>query len=189
MTKAESRGTGHPAHRLHVELDDVRPAVWRQLIVPGTIRLSKLADILLVAMGWNNSHLHQFRIGDVLFGMHVEDWPEEEIDEKSVTVVQALGDERRFWFDYDFGDGWGHEIELQEADWLSHSLKFAVCISGENACPPDDVGGPGGYDEFLEAIADSKHPEYEEFLTWIGGSFNRSHFDLAETNASLQRLR
>jgi hypothetical protein len=100
------QGAGHPAFRVRIELSDVQPTIWRQIVVSGTIRLAKLADILLVVMGWNNSHLHQFRIGDALLGMHVEDWPEEEIDEKSLSVVQAIGEESRFWFDYDFGDGW-----------------------------------------------------------------------------------
>jgi hypothetical protein len=159
------------------------------LIVSGTIRLSKLAYILLVTMGWNNSHLHQFRIGDELFGMHVEDWPDEEIDEKRVSVVQALGTADAFSFDYDFGDGWEHKVEVEGTSWLSHSLRFAVCTAGDNACPPDDVGGGGGYVGFLEAISDPKHHEHERYLTWIGGSFDPSRFELAEINASLQRLR
>ncbi len=183
------QGAGHPAFRVSIELSDVQPTIWRQIVVSGTIRLAKLADILLVVMGWSNSHLHQFRIGDTLFGMHVEDWPEEEIDEKSLSVVQAIGGESGFWFDYDFGDGWEHRVEVQERSWTSHSLKFAVCMAGENACPPDDIGGPGGYEEFLDALNDPSHPEHLQYLEWIGGSFDPTFFDVTEANAALQRLR
>jgi hypothetical protein len=121
--------------------------------------------------------------------MHADDWPEGELDEARVTVVQALGDERTFWFDYDYGDGWVHNVDVESVGQLSDSLKFAVCMAGANACPPDDVGGPSGYEAFLEAIDDATHPEHQQFLTWIGGSFDRARFDAAETNAKLQRLR
>ncbi len=72
---------------------------------------------------------------------------------------------------------------------LDLGLTFAVCTGGERTCPPDDVGGPGGYESFLEAIADPQHAEHQEFLEWVGGAFDRDAFDLAGVNAALQRLR
>lgn len=151
--------------------------------------MSKVADILLVAMGWSNSHLHAFGVGELRYGMHADDFPEGEIDEKTVTVLQALREERGFTFDYDFGDGWEHAVVIEELTWSPFGLKFAVCLDGANACPPDDVGGSGGYEEFLRAIADRTHEGHKSFLKWIGGSFDPTAFELAEVNAALQRIR
>ncbi len=170
-------------------LQDVDPVVWRRLLVPGAVRLTKLHDMLNVAMGWTDSHLHQFRVGDALYGMHLDDWADDEIDEKEMTVLQALRKERRFFYDYDFGDSWEHEVVIEELTWSYFGLKFAVCIDGQNACPPEDVGGTSGYRDFLDAIAEPHHEEHESYLEWVGGTFDPAEFDLAATNATLQRIR
>jgi hypothetical protein len=151
--------------------------------------MAKLSEILLAAMGWTNSHLHAFRVGDKRFGMNFDEYPDGEIDEKAVTVLQALRDERRFTYDYDFGDGWEHEVVIEELTWSYFGLKFAVCLDGQQACPPEDVGGTGGYVEFLEAISDPAHEEHESYLEWVGGSFDPAEFDLANANALLQKVR
>ncbi len=151
--------------------------------------MAKLSEMLLAAMGWTNSHLHAFRVGEKRYGMNFDEYPDGEIDEKAVTVLQALRDERRFTYDYDFGDGWEHEVVIEELNWSYFGLKFAVCIDGQNACPPEDVGGTGGYVEFLEAISDSTHEEHESYLEWVGGSFDPAEFDLANANALLQKVR
>lgn len=160
--------------------------------MPGSVRLSKFADMLCATMGWLNYHLHQFRTADALFGMHAEDWQDvdpHEIDEKTVSVLQAFRDERRFFFDYDFGDFWEHEVVVEDLSWSYHGLKYAVCIDGQNACPPEDVGGVGGYEEFLAAISDPERHEHDHYLQWAGGSFDPGVFDLGSVNAELQRIR
>lgn len=159
------------------------------MLVPGGVRMAKLSEMILATMGWTNSHLHAFRVGDKRYGMCFDDYPEEEIDEKDMTVLQALGEERRFTYDYDFGDGWEHGVMIEEITWTDVGLKFAVCIDGQNACPPEDVGGPGGYSEFLDALSDPRHEEHESFLEWVGGSFDPAEFSVAGTNAALQRVR
>jgi hypothetical protein len=175
--------------RLRIQLNDVDPVTWRRLLVPAAIRMTKLADILLAAMGWSNSHLHAFTVGDARYGMNYDEYPDGEIDEKSVTVLHALRDERRFTFEYDFGDSWEHEVVIEELTSSYFGLKFAVCLDGANACPPDDVGGPWGYREFLNAIADPAHEEHEHYLNWVGGSFNPAELDLGEVNSLLQKVR
>ena len=176
-----------------MQLADVNPVVWRRVLVPGAVRMAKLSEMLLAAMGWTNSHLHAFRVGEKRYGMCFDEYPEDEIDEKGVTVLQALREEQRFVYDYDydydFGDGWEHDVIVEELTWSYFGLKFAVCIDGQNACPPEDVGGPGGYSEFLDAIADPKHEEHESYLEWAGGSFDPAEFSVAATNAALQRVR
>ena len=172
-----------------MQLADINPVVWRRVLVPGAVRMAKLSEMLLATMGWTNSHLHAFRVGDKRYGMCLDEYPEEEIDEKDVTVLQALREEQRFVYDYDFGDGWEHDVVIEELTWSYFGLKFGVCIDGQDACPPEDVGGAGGYEEFLDAVSDPKHEEHESYLEWVGGSFNPTDFDLAATNAALQRVR
>ncbi len=121
--------------------------------------------------------------------MCFDDYPEEEIDEKSVSVLQALRDERRFTYEYDFGDSWEHDVVIEALTRSTVGLKFGVCIDGQNACPPEDVGGAGGYQAFLVAIADPEDDEHDHFLEWVGGSFDATEFDLATVNAALQRIR
>jgi len=178
------------AFQLRVELEEVTPAVWRRLLVPGSVRPDRLADMLLAAMGWSNSHLHCFEIDDVRFGMQLDDHPEGELDEASVTVHQALGNAMFFGFDYDFGDGWTHRVTIEDRLRSAVALKSAVCLAGKNACPPDDCGGPRGYERVLEALADPAHEEHLDYVEWMGGAtFDRTAFDLVTTNAMLQRVR
>jgi len=151
--------------------------------------MAKLADILLIAMGWSNSHLHAFTVDETRYGMHLDDYPEGEIDEKTVTVLQALRNEQPFLFEYDFGDSWEHDVVVEEVLRSSTALKHAVCLDGANACPPDDVGGTWGYGDFLVAIADPTHEEHEAVLEWFGEPFDPTEFNLGEVNAELQRLR
>ena len=124
------------------------------------------------------------------FGMCFDEYPEGEIDEQTVTVLQALRGQKRFTYEYDFGDGWEHTITVEAEFRTPHALKFALCLAGENACPPEDVGGPGGFEYFLEALADPKHEEHENYVRWNGGNtFDCTTFTLIEVNAALQKVR
>lgn len=163
--------------------------IWRRVLVPGSVRLSKLHDMFQAAMGWTDSHLHAFRVGDQRFGMRFDDWDDDEIDEKEVTVLQALRDQRRFVYEYDFGDSWSHEVVIEDLRRLPIGLKHAVCLDGQNACPPEDCGGSWMYAVLCEALADPAHEEHEEYSQWLGGSFDPLEFDLALVNAALQRVR
>jgi Plasmid pRiA4b ORF-3-like protein len=121
--------------------------------------------------------------------MNYDEFPEGEIDEGSVTVLQAVRDERRLNFEYDFGDSWEHEVVIEESTTSTVGLRFAVCLDGANACPPDAVGGTRGYAEFLSAIADPAHDAHANYLEWIGRPFDPTEFDLVEINARLQTIR
>jgi len=140
-------------------------------------------------MGWNNSHLHSFEIGNVRYGMHADDYPEDEVDETRPTVGQAIRAERMFNYEYDFGDSWDHEIVVEALLRSESTLKFGVCLDGQNACPPDDCGGVWGYARMLEALADPAHPEHADVIAWTGGPIDPTEFDLVGVNAALQRLR
>jgi Plasmid pRiA4b ORF-3-like protein len=174
---------------LQMALEEVRPAIWRRLLVPGAVKLDRLHDVFQAAMDWTDSHLHQFRVDGLVYGTQLDDYPEEELDEKSYTLFEVMGTLRRFFYDYDFGDDWNHEAVVDEVTSWPSDLKHAVCLDGQRACPPEDVGGPSGYREFLQVWADPDHEEYERFVTWSGGGFDPEDFSVAATNIALPRLR
>ena len=127
--------------QLRIELKDVTPAIWRRILVPTSVRLDRLAEMLLAGMGWTNSHLHCFEIGDERYGMQFDDVLDEDLDERSVTVLQALRGVDSFAFEYDFGDGWVYDVTIEAIVEGTVGLEHAVCLDGANACPPEDCGG------------------------------------------------
>lgn len=180
---------GQSVFELQIHLEGVTPIIWRRLLVPGSVRLSTLHDIFQAAMGWTNSHLHCFRIGGELYGTQFDDYPDQELDESGFSAVQVLRDQTSFVYEYDFGDSWEHEVVVTGRTTMRLGLKFAVCLDGQNACPPEDCGGVHGFAQMLEAVADPAHDEHDHYVTWLGGEFDPTAFDLAATNAALQRIR
>ena len=151
---------------------EVEPAVVRVLDVPAAVRLPELHDLLQAALGWTDSHLHQFVADGISYGTPDLDGPEDERDE-SVVPLRALP--QRFSYLYDFGDGWEHEVVV-----VGPGGEQPGVVAGEGACPPEDVGGPYGYAEFREAMADLDHPEHGQMRTWTGSW--KDSFDLDATD-------
>lgn len=178
-------------YQLHVELEYIRPAIWRRLWVPGKLSLAKLDQVIQVAMGWMNSHLHAFDIGDVRYTRPSPDWPDEdERDERRFDLAGALADgTTEFVYTYDFGDDWRHHVRVEAILAPDEKNSRATCIAGANACPPEDVGGPPGYEEFLQVMADPNDPEHRHTWDWYGGPFDAAAFDLNAVNARLRQLR
>ena len=100
--------------QIRIDLEDVDPPIWRRLLVPSDIRLDRLHNVFQVAMGWTDSHLHAFTIAGKRYGMHLDDFLEDELDEKKFTLAKAIGKERQFRYEYDFGDGWQHQTVVEE---------------------------------------------------------------------------
>ncbi|HUZ41327.1 MAG TPA: plasmid pRiA4b ORF-3 family protein [Acidimicrobiales bacterium] len=181
--------SGQLSYQLRIELDEVAPAVWRRILVPTNVRMSKLHDILQGTMGWTDSHMHAFEVGDARYGTCFDDFPEDEIDEQQVTVLEALQGHAHFVYEYDFGDCWSHTIKVEDEIRTPKSLRFAVCLAGENACPPEDSGGSGGYERMLEALSDPNNENHDTYLHWIGrDTFDRTAFDIVAVNAALQSI-
>ena len=180
---------GQPVVECTIELSRVEPGVWRRLLVPASVRLDKLHRMFQAAMGWEDYHLHSFEIGGERYGMQFDDYPEGELDEKDFTVVNAVGTSERFTYEYDFGDSWEHEITVHRVWWMAKGLRFAVCLDGANACPPEDVGGSWGYEHLLTVLADPSHEEHEHLRGWVGRLVDPAEFDLALVNARLQAVR
>ncbi|MEO7465172.1 MAG: plasmid pRiA4b ORF-3 family protein, partial [Nitrosospira sp.] len=180
-----------PVYQLRVELLHIKPAIWRQLVVPGTIKLSRLHVVLLWTMGWEGSHLHEFVIGDTNYGQPDPDFPSDPPmrDENNVTLTKALDDLKSFTYVYDYGDHWQHRVQVEQALPPDPKLRSAVCLAGRNACPPEDVGGAPGYIEFLEAITDPAHESHQHLLDWCGGSFDSQTFDCNAVNQRLRQIK
>lgn len=163
--------------------------VWRRLLVPVTIKLPLLHVMLLWSTGWDGGHLHEFVFGNTNYGPAEPDWdlPDGVLNEDKVTLKAALGARKAFVYVYDYGDNWRHRVKVEKIVELDTPISSAVCVAGENACPPEDVGGASGYEEFLAALADPSDPEHEDLKEWIGGSFDPTAFDLAEVNQRLSQ--
>jgi Plasmid pRiA4b ORF-3-like protein len=185
---AVRRRTTPTVYELHIELEDIEPLIWRRILVPATITLPKLHDLLQLVMGWTNSHLHSFEIGERAFSAAGADLEElQMLNEKKYTLEDVLGDSiREFVYEYDFGDGWRHQIKVRSVAKPNSDWFYPLCVAGARAAPPDDVGGPGGYEEFLRAINDPKHEEHDSMLVWVGGAFDPEGFDLNEINRTLR---
>jgi|SRR5689334_332097 len=186
MAKAVSKDI----YQLKVTLAVVRPAVWRRVLVPSSLRLRDLHDILQIVMGWTDSHLHQFEAKGQLYGTPDPDFPVPIKSEGRAQLNDILAREKDWMlYEYDFGDGWVHKIVLEKIIPASSKLKVPSCAAGARACPPEDCGGPYGYAEFRKAIRDPSHPEHEDMLEWIGDEFDSDYFDLEHVNRQLAPFR
>jgi hypothetical protein len=178
-----------PIYQIKVTLKDSQPAIWRRIQVPGDMSLSRLHAVLQIVMGWTNSHLHQFKAGGRYYGKPDPEFADmiEVIDERQVRLNQIAPDVKaRFIYEYDFGDSWEHELVVEKILPPEQGVQYPRCLEGQRACPPDDVGGVWGYQDFLKAIHDPRHPEHEDMLEWIGGKFDPEAFDLRGVNGALQ---
>jgi hypothetical protein len=171
-----------PARELTVTLLDVKPPVWRRLVVPESMSLRELHAVLQTAMGWQDAHLHLFRVAEVLYG-DVEDFPGEPGDEEATTVGDIAVRSAEFGYEYDFGDGWEHRVQVGERTVASDTPH---CLDGARACPPEDCGGPPGYQRLLQVLADPADPEHAELKEWLRGPVDPEAFDVAAVNDLLE---
>ena len=182
------KGDVPAACRIKVTLSDVRPPIWRRIEIASNVTFKELHDILQVVMGWTNSHLHVFEVGDQRIGVPDAEAPDE-VPEKNVFLGDVLKQgTRRFRYDYDFGDGWEHDLEVEELFEPEPGTVLPRCIGGKRSGPPEDVGGPHGYVESLAAFANSRHPRHREFADWFPRDFDPERFDLESINQRLNAL-
>src|SRR5437899_282386 len=164
---------------LTIVLDDVKPAVLRRIEVPLTIRLDRLHLTLQAAIGWTNSHLYEIRARDVGWGVPDPDWRDGPLDARKARLIDVLEDieAKTLRYLYDFGDSWEHTIKIERIVDAVPGVAYPRLIEAIGRCPPEDIGGPWGYDEFLEAMANLKHGRHAEFEEWIGDAFDPNLVD------------
>lgn len=177
-------------YRLGVALRDVVPPVWRRILVTGDTTLGQLHRTLQAAMGWHDTHLHHFIVGKTLYGTSDRHTGFDRLSERNVTVGQVAPHVKaRFVYEYDFGDSWVHEIEVEAIAPADERTRYPVCAAGGGACPPEDCGGASGYAELLEALSNPAHPEHASIRDWLGRPFDPKRFELADANRRLARNR
>jgi hypothetical protein len=176
-------------YQLRVTLENIQPPIWRRIQVQGDFSLPRLHAVLQIVMGWTNSHLHGFRVNGQYYGEPDPDYDGllDVIDERQVRLSQIAPDVgSHFVYEYDFGDSWDHELVVEQILSPQKEVQYPLCMDGNRACPPEDVGGVGGYAEFLAAIHNPRHPEHAEWIQWVGGKFDPEAFDLQSANELLQ---
>jgi hypothetical protein len=169
-------------HRLKVTLLQVKPPVWRRIEVASNIKLAELSGVLEAAMGWLGAHLHAFKVDGVLYEIPDDDSfgfppPRDERKARLGDVLPVVTSKMRW--DYDFGDGWEHDVVVESIEPMKREGASPVCVAGKRACPPDDCGGPRGYSNLLAAIGDPTHEEHEALSQWLPPGFDANEFDIA----------
>ena len=178
--------------RLHIELQELEPKIWRRIDVPLSMTLEGLHEAIQTTLGWTFSHLWEFEIdgrsyGDPSFG---------EFDDEAVIykakglrlgTVIGRGTER-FVYVYDYGDDWRHDVIVEEVRDGNPNIEYPAFVDGARRCPPEDVGGSGGFMDFLEAMLDPAHEEHRAMLDWYGGPFDPIGFDEARARLSMEDM-
>ena len=162
-------------------------------MVRSDISLGQFHEIIQIAIGWNDCHLHQFIIdgqmygpkNDSDFGSSMLDEMEGEDEANYALADFRFREKEKFQYEYDFGDGWEHDVAVEKVLAVDPKQDYPICIGGKRRCPPEDCGGPCGYGEFLDAVQDSSHPEHEEMIDWFGREFNPEDFDVDTVNGQL----
>lgn len=189
MTKTKQLADVY-VYQMKVTLEDISPPIWRRIQVTSDTTLSRLHRILQIIMGWSDYHLHEFVIDGVSYGKPDKEDIFKVKNEKNVILNQLVSGERtKFTYIFDFGDFWRHKILIEKILPLEPDMQYPVCIKGKRASPQEDCGGPGGYFEILKVLQDPNHPEHDEMLEWIGGSFDPEAFDIDEINRKLNKIR
>ena len=180
---------------LRIELVGTTPLVWRRITLDGRSSFANLHHVIQAAMGWHDAHLHQFRINNRYIGVpdpesDAPEWHTE--DERKVFLNRVLTDDAVFTYLYDFGDGWQHRVTVEAIEDVKPNPSdegFAWVESGERACPPDDAGGSGCYQDFLDQLENDPYgDETKAFQEWAGLDFDPARFDRQAVNATIARM-
>jgi len=176
-------------YQFKAALIDITPPIWRRIHVSGDFTLAQLHRALQVTMGWENCHLYMFQIGSKRYGDPEtdDDGDLDLIDAKRTRIRAVLpGVGATFTYVYDYGDDWQHELLLEAIVMPNPATAYPRCVAGERRCPPEDVGGIGGYTDYLDAMADPQHEDHEQVMMWRG-PFDPEEFSVEKVNRELAK--
>jgi hypothetical protein len=176
--------------QFRLSLEGILPEVWRRIHVPADFTLAQLHRVIQAAMGWQNYHLHEFIVSGRTYGIPDPDFDVERevVDDRTARLRDLnLSPGTRLAYLYDFGDDWHHILQLEDVLSICSEGAIPLCLAGEHATPPEDVGGVIGYEEFLEALADRSHEEHEHMMSWVGRPFDPKYFSNEEANRRLRK--
>lgn len=187
-TKAPS--TSPAIYQIKITLKWSQPPIWRRLLVRADTTLDRLHGAIQLAMDWENCHSHQFITGTKRDLTYYGEAGSDMLDEGRYTLADIAPTARsKFEYEYDFGDGWMHEIVTEKILPADPASQNPICLAGEGACPPEDCGGVPGYERMCEALANPTDAEHEEMKEWLGDDFDPAAFDLEKVNAQLKRYK
>lgn len=174
-----------PVLQFKITLKGIKPAIWRRIQLSDLCSFWDLHVAIQDAMGWTDSHLHLFTVNHpfehskVSLGIPVDNGygNDETLAGWEHKVRDYLITNKKFEYEYDLGDSWIHSIEYEGEYPKEENKKYPTCLEGTRACPPEDVGGIPGYEEFIEVISTPRHPERRSLLEWVGGKYNPEKFD------------
>lgn len=180
-------------YQFKITLKNIKPPIWRRIQVRDCT-LDKFHERIQTAMGWSNSHLHHFQIADTLYGdpwLLDENFVEMNYKDSRATMLSKIvpksGKRFQCEYEYDFGDSWWHEVLFEGCLRADPGQRYPLCLEGERACPPEDVGGFTGYKEFLEVFADPTDDQHEQFAGWVGAKFDTEDFDAGKVTRRMRR--
>jgi hypothetical protein len=178
--------------RVQVSLIGIEPPIWRGVELSSQTTLKQFHRILQIAMGWTNSHLHEFIVGGQRYGapdMNYDE-PGEVIAEGKVHLSEVLPvPEARILYVYDFGDYWQHSVHLEAILSAQPEIDYPRVWGGARSCPPEDCGGTTGYADLVNILLDPTHEDFQQMREWAGEEFNAEVFRLEKINARLRRNR
>ena len=172
------------AFQLKVTLRYTKPPIWRRMEVRGDTTLGRLHHIIQVAMGWTDSHMHQFVAKGKCYGIPDQEFGLDRENEDRIRIDQVLRKTKdKLLYEYDFGDGWEHDVVVEKVlPIVSGNKRYPMVTGGRGACPPEDCGGIPGFYRLLEILGKPDHPEHEELLEWFGDEYDPESFDIQEVN-------
>ena len=179
-----------PVAHLAVTLDHVQPPVTRRLAVPLDFRLDRLHLVLQAAFGWTDSHLWEFRARNSRWGPPSRGWSNAPRDARKQTLMGLLEDTgaKTLRYHYDFGDDWEHTIKIPKIADAEPDIAYPVLLEASGCCPPEDIGGPWGYEDFLEGLADPNHESHEVFAEWYPEGFDPEDVPLDDLKSAVAAL-
>lgn len=184
------KGSVTRIYQLRIALRHTKPEIWRRVLVAGQTNLNTLHYIIQTVMGWENMHLHLFRVRDIEYSdpdMEVTR-AKDEFSARLFRIAPKKGD--AFAYEYDFGDSWDHDVTVEAVSETDDRYPgHPFCIGGERACPLEDCGGVPGYEYLLKAIRDPKHPDHRDKLRRFGGRVNPDTFDVGSVNRGLTHIK
>lgn len=181
--------------QLKIALMWTKPSIWRRILVDKETTFFELHHIIQIAMGWENYHLFQFHHGNYRIGEPIEEFEDFGFDrykfvDASTARLNSIitNPKEKFIYEYDFGDGWRHQILVEKFLPRDKETIYPICIAGKLNCPPEDCGGIGGFYGLLDIIGNKRHPERNEMLEWLGGHYDSEYFDRDKINDELASL-
>ena len=173
--------------QLKITLNHIKPPIWRRVLVDSDIKLPDLHKIIQTVMGWTNSHLHQFIIGNQYYSLPSDESFYKVVDYRRIKLDSLFNTPKsNYIYEYDFGDGWEHSIVIEKILPRKKNTYYPICIDGKRSCPPEDCGGTFGYENLITIINNPEHEEYDEMMEWLGDYFDPKEFNIDEVNEFLR---